>query len=97
MASGLRKQRLDSARASAVSAPGVPFCTAKCWSRKKSGSNPIICSGNGAFWMRKNHHTYLVANSIDVSRYMRNVGTISMKQTLRTSDVQYVLGIQWGG
>jgi hypothetical protein len=34
---------------------------------------------------RKNHHMYFVANSLLVSRYMRSVGTMSMKQTFRTA------------
>src|SRR5215469_12707957 len=70
---GSQKPLLYSSRASAVRAPGVPFCTSKCSSRKKFGSAPIICSGRGAFWIRKNHHIYLVANSLDVSRYIRRV------------------------
>src|SRR5215467_2720632 len=59
MVSEVQKQRLYSLRASVVRAPGVPFCTSRCSLRKNSGSAPIICSGNGAFWIRKNHHMYL--------------------------------------
>lgn len=53
------------------------------------------------FGMRKNHHMSLETNSIDVSRYIRKVDTISMKQTLRASAAAFfpepVGGVAYSG